>query len=174
MHIGSGSSPTVRPQRVASYALAHLTAEIALVDWFYSGALAMFPRLKLAFSESQVGWLDYAVQRLDSTWLKQKDRDFSKFSDKIAELPSSYANDRIFMCAFDDDFGIARKGGPFGINSLTFETDYPHTDSTWPNTIDYARVAFADYSESELYKVIRGNAIRMLELDETTDTVAPV
>ena len=82
------------------------------------------------------------------------------------DAPTSYAAGRIFGCAFDDDYGIAIRGGPIGIDSLTFETDYPHTDSTWPNTKAYAEKAFDGYSEEEIYKVIRGNAIRMLELPD--------
>ena len=164
MHVGSSSDPVMRPHRVASHALSHVTAEIALVDWFYSGALPRFPRLKLAFSESQVGWMTFALQRLDCTWRKQKDRKFSKFSSEIAEEPSSYAGDRVYACAFEDDYGIATRGGKLGIDNLTFETDYPHSDSTWPDTLAYVERAFADYDDDELHKVMRGNAMRMLDL----------
>jgi predicted TIM-barrel fold metal-dependent hydrolase len=166
IHVGSSSKPVVRPHRLGSFALSHVTAEIAVVDWFYSGALARFPALKLAFSESQVGWMPFLFQRIDSTWDKQRERAFSNFSKEITQPPSSYAAGRVFGCAFDDDFGIAIRGGPLGIDSLTFESDYPHTDSTWPNTKAYAEKALEDYSDEEAHKVIRGNAMRMLDLED--------
>ena len=47
---------------------------------------------------------------------------------------------------------------------MTFETDYPHTDSTWPHTEKLAREMFADLDDEALYKICRGNAITMLGL----------
>ena len=52
-----------------------------------------------------------------------------------------------------------------GVDNVTFETDYPHTDSTWPDTKQVAEKMMADLSDDVVYKIVRGNAIRMLELD---------
>jgi predicted TIM-barrel fold metal-dependent hydrolase len=166
MHIGSSSSPILRPNLMAAYALSHITAEVAAVDWCFGGALAQYPKLKIAFSESQVGWMDFLFRRLDSTWHKQKDRAISSELAWMTEPPSSYLGNRVFGCAFEDDLGIANRGTPLGIDCLTFETDYPHTDSTWPNTKEYAEKVFVDYTQEEVDKVFRKNAIRMLELPE--------
>lgn len=51
-----------------------------------------------------------------------------------------------------------------GSNNATFEVDYPHTDSTRPNTEVLAKEMFAELSDKEIDKVSRGNAIRMLHL----------
>jgi len=48
---------------------------------------------------------------------------------------------------------------------VTFEVDYPHTDSTFPNTVALATEMFAGLTDEQRYKVCRGNAIRMLHLD---------
>ena len=45
--------------------------------------------------------------------------------------------------------------------------DYPHTDTTWPNSKAYVEKILADFDEQVAYDVLRGNAIRMLELDRT-------
>jgi predicted TIM-barrel fold metal-dependent hydrolase len=165
IHIGSSSHPIARPNMASNYSLTHLSSEIALVDWFLSGALVRFPTLKLALSESQVGWMPFVFWRMDSVWEKQRERPIAgQFLREIVEPPSSYLNDRVFGCAFEDDLGLASRGAPLGIDSLTFETDYPHTDSTWPNTKAYAEKALATYTQDEVNKVIRTNAIRMLEL----------
>ena len=52
-----------------------------------------------------------------------------------------------------------------GVDNITFETDYPHSDSTWPDTKKVAEEMFADLSDEDVYKIVRGNAIRMLSLD---------
>ena len=41
------------------------------------------------------------------------------------------------------------------------ETDYPHSDSTWPNCIDVARDTMKDLPERVQYKLLRGNAERL-------------
>lgn len=50
------------------------------------------------------------------------------------------------------------------MNNATFETDYPHVDSTWPNTKEVATDHMAGLSDDVTYKLVRGNAIRMLDL----------
>ena len=53
------------------------------------------------------------------------------------------------------------------VDNICFETDYPHTDTTWPNSKSYVEKMVADsgLDDETTYKVLRGNAIRMLELD---------
>ena len=53
-----------------------------------------------------------------------------------------------------------------GENNVTFETDYPHTDSTWPDTKALAGEMFAALSQDVVNKIVRGNAARMLHLDD--------
>ena len=50
------------------------------------------------------------------------------------------------------------------MNNATFETDYPHVDSTWPETKKVAAEHVAGLPDDVTYKLLRGNAIRMLEL----------
>ena len=52
-----------------------------------------------------------------------------------------------------------------GVDNITFETDYPHTDSTWPHSKQVAEELTAGLPDDAVYKIMRGNAIRMLQLD---------
>ena len=52
-----------------------------------------------------------------------------------------------------------------GEDNVTFETDYPHTDSTWPDTKEIVGEMFAGLDDAVVRKIVRGNAIRMLQLD---------
>ena len=85
--------------------------------------------------------------------------------------PSSYTKGRVYGCFFDDDFGLVSRNA-IGIDQITFESDYPHQDSTWPNTRAYAEKAMANLSPDEIYRIVRGNAIKMLSLDENLPEVA--
>ena len=54
-----------------------------------------------------------------------------------------------------------------GTENVCFETDYPHTDTSWPFTKDIAQELVANLRRAA-YKVLHGNAIRMLELDRVS------
>jgi hypothetical protein len=58
-----------------------------------------------------------------------------------------------------------------GRDNATFETDYPHVDSTFPHTKEVALDHVKGLDDETVYKLMRGNAIRMLDLD--FDKAAP-
>jgi hypothetical protein len=51
-----------------------------------------------------------------------------------------------------------------GEDNATFESDYPHTDSTWPNSESVAEECLAGLPDEVIWKVVRGNAQRMLSI----------
>ena len=52
-----------------------------------------------------------------------------------------------------------------GVDNVTCETDYPHSDSSWPDTKEVVTKLVADLSDDEVDKIVRGNAIKLLQLD---------
>jgi hypothetical protein len=50
---------------------------------------------------------------------------------------------------------------------VCFETDYPHTDTSWPYTKEEVGRMCEGLSDELVYKIVRGNAISMLSLDVT-------
>ena len=70
---------------------------------------------------------------------------------------------RVYGCFFDDDTGIANRDA-IGITQMVFEVDYPHQDTTWPNTHKVVERIAAQVTPEELERILRGNAIDMLGL----------
>jgi predicted TIM-barrel fold metal-dependent hydrolase len=70
----------------------------------------------------------------------------------------------VYGCFFDDAHGL-RSLDVVGADNVTFETDYPHSDSTWPHTKKVAEEIMAGLDDETVWKICRGNAIRMLRLD---------
>ena len=75
MHIGSGSrlptsSPDAPPGVLIS--LTFTNAQISLADWLLSGVLVRFPTLRIAYSESQIGWMPFLLERLDNIFKKSR------------------------------------------------------------------------------------------------------
>ena len=46
-----------------------------------------------------------------------------------------------------------------------FETDYPHQDTTWPDTTKIVAEIGEQVTPDELERIMRTNAIEMLHLD---------
>jgi hypothetical protein len=169
MHIGSSSTnPKASPDAPDGVGgmLAFNNSMASLGDWLFSGKLIEYPLLKLAYSEGQIGWIPYALERADTVWDHHDAWQHSK--ELIPEPPSSYYYGRIFGCFTADRVGLANLEA-VGPENICFETDYPHTDTTWPNSKEYVEKMIADsgIDDETAYKVLRGNAIRMLELDRT-------
>ena len=165
IHIGSSSSVAQSsddaPSAVRMSTLS-FNAQLAFTDWMFSGLLVKYPNTKLAFSESQIGWIPYVLERMDRIW--RIGNATARIDPSIVREPSSYMAGRVYGCFFEDSFGVSVRDA-IGIDQITFEADYPHQDSTYPYTYEYLSSVLADVSDEDAYKIARGNAISMLDLD---------
>ena len=165
MHIGSSSKmATVSPDAVPAVgaSLSSANAVSSLMEFLFSGVLERYPTLLLAYSEGQIGWIPYQLERADAVWSEH--RAWNGLKGEMKQPPSHYYYRQVYGCVFRDFFGL-RNLADVGEDNVTFEIDYPHTDSTFPNTVALAREMFAGLTDDQRYKVCRGNAIRMLHLD---------
>ncbi len=165
MHIGSSSrmpstSADAPPSVTAS--LAFGGAMMSVVDFLYSGLLVTFPKLKLSYAESQMGWLPYILERIDDVW---EDNQGWAQTKHIPEPPSTYFHRNMWVSFFKDQTGIDNRGR-IGIDRITFETDYPHSDSTWPETQATAARLLDGLSDDDIYSIVRGNAIELFDLTQ--------
>ena len=162
MHIGSSSkmpaaSPDAPPAVAAS--LSFNNAIASLSDFLFSGVLVRFPTLTLAYSEGQIGWLPYILERVDDVW--REHRAWGGVADIVPEPPSTYYYRQVFGCFFRDKHGL-NSLNEVGVDNITFETDYPHTDTTWPNTKEVAEEMMGHLPQDIVWNIVRGNAARML------------
>ena len=165
MHIGSSSSmATASPDAppAVQITLSFNYALVSMCDYLFSGLFVRFPNLKVAYSEGQMGWIPFVLQRADDVW--HEHRGWAGVADALPEPPSTYFFSSVYACFFRDAFGleVIERIGP---DNITFETDYPHTDTTWPDTKKIATEMLLGVSDDIVYKLMRGNAIKMLSLD---------
>jgi predicted TIM-barrel fold metal-dependent hydrolase len=164
MHIGSSSKmPSTSPDAPAAVGstLTYMNAAMSMTDYLMSGIFERFPNLKLAYSEGQIGWIPYILERADKVW--EENRGWGGVADKVLRPPSEYYRDHIYGCFFDDVHGM-KNIDVIGVDNVTFETDYPHSDSTWPHSLKVAMDIFRGVDDETVHKIVRGNAIRMLGL----------
>jgi predicted TIM-barrel fold metal-dependent hydrolase len=163
MHIGSSSSmPTTcddAPLAVSMSLNSH-NAQGSVCDWVFSRTLERFPTIKLAYAESQVGWMPFQYERMDAVWRE------GVAGVDLPNPPSTYVRDTVFGCIFDDMHGL-RSRHEVGMSQILFETDYPHPNGTFPSTRSVAHrlCEAAGMDEKECYQLLRGNAIACYGLE---------
>ena len=164
LHIGSGTkmpkTSDDAPDLVAvTIGFGNCVASMA--DFIFSGVLERFPDLKVVYSEGQIGWIPFFLERADDAWEKHRGGTFG--ADTIPQPPSSYYYRQIYGCFFKDFHGV-ESIDRIGVDNITFESDYPHADSTWPNTPALAKEMFAKLDDTTIQKIVRGNAMDLLGL----------
>ena len=164
MHIGSSSSmPTTSDDAplATSMSMYAQNAQGSLCDWVFSGSLERFPDITIAYAESQVGWMPFQLERMDAVW-----RDGRGDVDHVKTLPSEQVKGRVYGCVFDDLHGLINRDA-VGTDHILWETDYPHSDGTFPHSrkIAHELVTAAGMNAEECRMVLRSNAVKAYGLD---------
>jgi predicted TIM-barrel fold metal-dependent hydrolase len=165
MHIGSGSSmPTTSddaPIDVVITLPTHLSINAAS-DLIWGPVLRQFPTLRFALSEGGIGWVPSFLERIDRSY-KNQTWTGQDFGDK---LPSDVFREHILTCFIVDDVGM-RIRDVIGEDNIAWECDFPHSDSTWPNSPETVMATFdaAGVSDREIDKITHENALRWYGYD---------
>lgn len=134
--------------------LIHIVAAI-----IGAGIFDRYPKLKIALGESGVGWLPYALDRMDFEF---EDR----FRDLMKLKPSEYWQ---MHCKATFQYDVI---GPMLVNTnnlMTEETlmwgsDYPHTDGIWPESSKYIDEQFSGLTAAQIKKITCDNAVEFYGL----------
>ncbi len=172
LHIGAGFEVINRPAEAPIDHLMVLACQISAItaqDLLFGPTLRRFPELRVALSEGGIGWIPFYLDRVDrhftnQGWLHGAD-DFG------GKLPSEVFRDHILACYITDPSGLLLRDR-IGIDIIAWECDYPHTDTTWPESPEFAWKEFQDAgcSDEEIHKIAWQNACRFFDWDPFAHT----
>lgn len=173
MHVGSSSTLP----RICSDApfMANLTwgasrTSGTMLSWLFSGLFQRYPNLKIALSEGEAGWMPYFLERAEQVLDKQRywvQRGVT-FREHAAsgtvdldtlDLRGTF-RDHVYGCMIEDAHAVASLG-EIPEDNLMCETDYPHSDSTWPDSITVVKRIIGHLPPQTQYKILRGNAEKL-------------
>lgn len=137
LHAGS-STMVVMPSKDAPNecmsALFPVNAQLSLVDWLYSKIPLRFPSLKIMLSEGGAGWVPGMMDRIDAVFRKHfAFRDWSSIGGDRDIHPNDVIRRNFWFCCIDEPATWAMRH-VIGVDRLVVESDYPHGDSSWPDT----------------------------------------
>ena len=128
--------------------------------FIFNGIFERFPDLRIGMMESGVGWFAWYAEYADRTWEKQRYWTESV----IDKLPSHYMDQNVWGSFIQDRTGILNRGLPGGRN-IMWSSDYPHSETTFPNSHAIIKRDFAGVPDKDIQDIVRNNALRFLRLD---------
>ncbi|MDQ2677726.1 MAG: amidohydrolase [Actinomycetota bacterium] len=172
LHIGAGFEVIRRPAEAPVDHLMVLATQIAAItaqDLLFGPTLRNFPELRVALSEGGIGWVPFYLDRIDRHWTNQSWlHDGTEFGGK---LPSEVFREHFLACFITDPSGLLLRDR-IGIDIIAWECDYPHTDTTWPESPEFTWTEFQDAEcrEDEIHKMTWQNACRFFDWDPFVHT----
>ncbi len=164
MHIGSSSSMAVTSDD-APFAVSHSFGATrtmgAALDLVFSSIFKKFPTFKVALSEGGIGWIPYLMDKIDCHYLHHRAWTGEDFGDM---LPSQVLRERIVTCFIEDPTGVKLRHD-IGIDTITWECDYPHSDSTWPTSPETLWKEIGEIPDEDIDKITHLNAMRVYHFD---------
>ena len=126
----------------------------ACAEWLWSEYPVKHPSLKIAMSEGGIGWVAMLLDRLDNLV------DRSGYGMGWDIRPSEVLQRNFWFCTIDDPSTIDTRYR-IGVDRIMAEVDYPHGDSTWPDTQEVLHQAWGHLPNSELRAICCENAARL-------------
>jgi predicted TIM-barrel fold metal-dependent hydrolase len=153
--------------RAASFAdasLKHTHVMRTLADLVFGGVFLRFPGLRVVSAENDCGWAAHLIARMDHKY-RHSHALYDAPIKKAELLPSDYFRRNVFLTFMIDHAGVQTRHLT-GVDNLMWASDFPHHESTWPNS----RRVIADHfppavPEAEKRKIVTGNAARLYGFD---------
>jgi len=165
LHIISGRGrQRTRALRNAGVVYATVTHEIqeSLATLIFGGVLERFPELRIVSAENDAGWLPHFLYRMDHGFEKY----CAMLPEKLSMKPSEYVRRQVYATFQDDPVGPAT-WEIFGEDNYMWASDFPHSDSTFPESHAWIDKNFEGVPEAVRHKIVFVNATRLyrMELD---------
>jgi predicted TIM-barrel fold metal-dependent hydrolase len=160
LHVGSAGETVSTSDDAPAGVIGALFAASSFtssVDWLYSGIPLRHPDIKICMSEGGIGWVAAVIDRVDHLNVRQEERGVANRDELVT---SDLFRRNFWFCALDDPSGF-RTRDIIGVDNIMVESDYPHSDSTWPGTQDLLRKHLSDVPVEEQRKMCWQNAVQL-------------
>ena len=131
--------------------LAFQAVQQSFVSLFHYGLFERFPEAKFVVLESQAGWLDYVLGRMDEHWRGAMGSLIS-----LQDLPSNYFKRQCWISA-DPDEPLKNVVENVGADRFVWASDYPHPDHRIDFMEELAKT-IEPFSETDRHKILVTNA----------------
>jgi predicted TIM-barrel fold metal-dependent hydrolase len=157
LHVGSSGAvlrPSSQSPAEVSTALFPVNGFIALIDWIYARVPLKFPDIRIMLSEGGVSWVPMAHERLRRVY---RQREGSKVWLATDPDPIELVQRNFWFTSIEDPSAF-RMLDLIGTDRVMVESDYPHKDSSWPETQGLLRDQLSTLPRNIVSKICFENA----------------
>jgi predicted TIM-barrel fold metal-dependent hydrolase len=161
LHIGSSSTSPATADDAPPDVVGVLFfgyAMFAAVDWLYSMLPVRFPDLKICMSEGGIGWVAGLLDRLDH--MLSYHEMYGTWTPDIGLTPAEVLKRNFWFCAVEDPSSFVQRDR-IGVENILLESDYPHCDSTWPDTQETIHTEIGGLPASDIRRITWQNAAEL-------------
>jgi predicted TIM-barrel fold metal-dependent hydrolase len=146
---------------------------LSLCDMIFSGVFERHPGLRLAIVEFELAWAPHLLATMDYTYRERHEEAIHRFRGDVR--PSDFFHRNVVLSFQEDAVGI-RLRDVIGVDNMMWGSDYPHSESTFPQSRKILAEILAGVPAEEQAKIAGGNAARVYGFDAarlTPSAVAP-
>ncbi len=133
-----------------------------ILGMFVLGAVfERHPRLKVVCVEADAGWVPHYMYRMDHAYKRHR---HWMPAGALSKLPSEYFREHVYV-TFQDDWVAFRLKDLCNVRRLMWANDFPHSDSTWPDSQAILAEHAQGLSEQERRWILHDNVAELYHLD---------
>ena len=136
---------------------AHYPA-LSMCDMIFSGVFERYPRLTVAIVEFELSWAPHILVSMDYTYRERTGEAIYRFKDGMR--PSDFFHRNVVLSFQEDAIGI-RLRDVIGVDNMMWGSDYPHSESTFPQSRKILSEILAGVPEEEQAKIVGANTARV-------------
>jgi predicted TIM-barrel fold metal-dependent hydrolase len=134
----------------------------SMCDMIFSGVFERYPGVKVAVVEFELAWAAHLLGTMDYTYTERHEEATYRFKGNIQ--PSDFFHNNVYLSFQEDDLGI-RLRDVIGVHSLMWGSDYPHSESTFPQSRQILDRILEGVARDEKAKIVGGNVARLYNMD---------
>lgn len=165
IHIGTGGGvpvPSDQTSYIAYNSMLALDTGRFTADLLFSPVIQKFPTIKFALSEGGIGWIPFLLERFEDVYSRQRAWTGDDLGD--GRSPSEVFRANFLSCFIRDRVGIEMRHH-IGVETICWEMDYPHSDSSWPDAPEQLAEQLHGCSSDEVEAITWRNAARAFGYD---------
>jgi len=143
--------------------LSYTLVQRTLIGMIFAGVFDRFPKLQMISVENDAGWAGNLIERMDYVQRKARARNLQSAGHLNKEAPSHYWRNNVSYTFMRDRTAILARE-VIGADRLMWSSDFPHGDSTWPDSQQVIDEQFEGVPEHEQRLILHDNAAKLYGL----------
>ncbi len=143
----------------AGLANADYWVRYSLTAMVFAGVFDRYPRLRVGSVEHETGWIPHWLNQMDFTY-RERPTLANAWRSREGLLPSEYWHRNMFAEFMEDDVGV-KLLSQIGADNLLWGNDFPHAESTWPQSQQFLDRIFTNAPEDARQKITSENTARL-------------